>query len=74
VTLVTGLRRDLTALRVLGTGTLALVVAKLFLVDLVEVEALWRILLFIGFGAVFLLLSYFLQTVWRSEQLAGETE
>ncbi len=74
VTLVTGLRRDLRALRVLGTGTLALVVAKLFLVDLVEVEALWRILLFIGFGAVFLLLSYFLQTVWRSEQLAGETE
>jgi hypothetical protein len=72
--LVAGLRRDLQALRVLGTGTLALVVAKLFLVDLVEVEAIWRILLFIGFGTVFLLLSYFLQGAWRSDQPSAETE
>jgi hypothetical protein len=72
--LVAGLRRDLKVLRMLGTGTLALVVAKLFLVDLQEVEAIWRILLFIGFGAVFLLLSYFLQGAWRSDQPASETE
>jgi len=72
--LVAGLRRDLKALRVLGMGTLALVVAKLFLVDLVEVEAIWRILLFIGFGVVFLLLSYFLQNTWRPEQPVHETE
>lgn len=43
--LVAGLQRDLKALRILGMGTLALVVAKLLVVDLQEVEAIWRILL-----------------------------
>lgn len=68
VVLVAGLRRDIPVLRWLGTGTLVLVVGKLFLVDLQAVEAIWRILLFIGFGAVFLVLSYFLQSVWRPHQ------
>ncbi len=34
---------------------------KLFLVDLAEVEALWRVLLFLGFGGLFLALSYYLR-------------
>jgi hypothetical protein len=46
-------------------GTLLLVVGKLFLVDLAALQALYRVLLFIGFGVVFLLLSYTLQGWWR---------
>jgi uncharacterized membrane protein len=44
---------------------LFLVAGKLFLVDLAEVEALWRVLLFVGFGVLFLSLSYYLQALWR---------
>jgi uncharacterized membrane protein len=49
----------------LGLVTLFVVVGKLFLVDLAWVGAVWRILLFLGFGVVFLLLSYYLQSLWR---------
>jgi len=41
-----------------GYATLALVVAKLFLYDLAAVEPILRILLFCGFGTVFLLAAY----------------
>jgi uncharacterized membrane protein len=44
-----------------GLATLLLVVAKLFIVDLSAVDPLWRVLLFLGFGGVFLLVSYFFQ-------------
>jgi uncharacterized membrane protein len=50
-----------------GTATLLLVVGKLFLVDLAALDPLWRVLLFIGFGGVFLVLSYFFQNVIRSK-------
>jgi len=63
--LVVGLRRDLPGARTAGRLTLFAVVAKLFLVDLVEVDALWRILSFLVFGAVFLALSYWLRDLWR---------
>jgi uncharacterized membrane protein len=43
-------------------ATLFLVVAKLFWVDLAQLQALWRILLFIGFGGVLMLLGYYLQS------------
>jgi uncharacterized membrane protein len=46
-------------------ATLFIVAGKLFLVDLEEVEALWRVLLFVGFGGLFLSLSYYLQVLWR---------
>jgi uncharacterized membrane protein len=46
-------------------ATLLVVVAKLFLVDLAALEAIYRILLFLGFGAVFLFFSYALQTWLR---------
>ncbi len=46
-----------------GIGTLLLVVAKLFLVDLTALDPLWRVLLFMGFGGVFLVLSYYFQNV-----------
>ena len=43
----------------MGLGTLLLVVGKLFVVDLAAVGTIWRIALFLGFGVVFLVLSYF---------------
>jgi uncharacterized membrane protein len=46
-------------------ATLLVIVAKLFLVDLAALEAIYRILLFLGFGAVFLFFSYALQTWLR---------
>ena len=63
--LVVGLRLDHIRIVRAGMATLLLVVAKLFLVDVSEVEAVWRILLFLGFGGLFLILSYYLQALWR---------
>jgi len=63
--LVAGLRLDGPSLMRAGMATLFLVVGKLFLVDLAGVEAVWRILLFMGFGGLFLVLSYYLQHLWR---------
>ncbi|MDP9410538.1 MAG: DUF2339 domain-containing protein [Actinomycetota bacterium] len=69
--LVAGLRLDAPSLIRTGMATLFLVVGKLFLVDLAGVEAVWRILLFLGFGGLFLVLSYYLQHLWKPEA-AGE--
>jgi hypothetical protein len=44
-----------------GLATLFVVLGKLFLVDLAAIDPLWRVLLFLGFGGVFLWLSYFFQ-------------
>jgi uncharacterized membrane protein len=63
--LVAGLRLDRVALMRAGMATLFLVVGKLFLVDLAGVEAVWRILLFLGFGGLFLVLGYYLQHLWK---------
>ena len=60
-----GLRYDRRQILWLAIGTVALVVLKLFLIDLVNLDAIWRILLFIGFGGVFLMLSYAFQSLWR---------
>jgi hypothetical protein len=51
------------ALLYCGITTLFIVAAKLFLVDLRYLEAVWRILLFLGFGALFLLISYYFQNI-----------
>jgi len=64
---VAGLRLNNGFVRALGVGTLLLVVGKLFLVDLSALETIWRIVLFLGFGGVFLLLSYFFRTLWRKD-------
>jgi uncharacterized membrane protein len=65
--LVIALRRNLAGLRWTGLATLMLVVLKLFLVDLAELETIWRVLLFMGFGAIFLLLSYYFPKLWKGE-------
>jgi uncharacterized membrane protein len=53
-----------------GLATLLLVVIKLFLIDLSAVSAIWRIVLFLGFGALFLVVSYFFQGVLRADRPA----
>ena len=63
--LTIGLRRDWQPLRWVALATLLVVVLKLFLYDLANLEALWRILLFLGFGGAFLGLSYFLKILWK---------
>lgn len=70
--LVIGLRLDRASLARGGMVTLFLVVGKLFLVDLSEVEAFWRVLLFLGFGVLFLSLSYYLRALWRPGQRGAE--
>jgi hypothetical protein len=70
--LVAGLRLDRASLVRGGMATLFLVVGKLFLVDLAEVEAFWRVLLFLGFGTLFLALSYYLRALWRPGQRSTE--
>lgn len=69
---VAGLRRNLALPMRGGMATLFLVVGKLFLVDLIWVETIWRILLFLGFGGLFLTLSYYLQSFWKPEDHPGE--
>ncbi|MDQ3911034.1 MAG: DUF2339 domain-containing protein [Actinomycetota bacterium] len=64
--LIAGLQLAGSRLVIVGMGTLLLVVAKLLLVDLISLDAVWRILLFLGFGGVFLILSYYLQALWRA--------
>ncbi|TVQ15843.1 MAG: DUF2339 domain-containing protein [Balneolaceae bacterium] len=66
--LITGLQMRNTLVRQAGLGTLLLVVAKLFLIDLATVDAIWRILLFLGFGGILLLLSYFFRPLWKSAE------
>jgi uncharacterized membrane protein len=69
--LVAGLRLELVSAVRGGMATLFLVVGKLFLVDLAEVEALWRVLLFLGFGVLFLCLSYYSRAFWRPGGSSG---
>ncbi|MCP4568442.1 MAG: DUF2339 domain-containing protein, partial [FCB group bacterium] len=64
ILLILGLRLNIHLLRPVGIGTLMLLVGKLFIVDLAELETIWRVLLFIGFGGVFLLLGYFFRSMW----------
>lgn len=56
-------RAEAATLRKLGGATLVLVVARLFIVDLAGVETIWRVLLFMGCGALFLFTSHRLQRV-----------
>jgi len=55
-------------MRLVGRATIFVVVGKLFLVDLSQLQAIWRILLFMGFGAVFLLLGYYGQSRWNTDE------
>ncbi|UCE24611.1 MAG: DUF2339 domain-containing protein, partial [Candidatus Zixiibacteriota bacterium] len=67
ILLIFGLRRNDHRLRLVALGTLFAVVGKLFLIDLAHIEAIFRILLFMGFGGVFLALSYYFRSLWKSD-------
>lgn len=75
--LVYGFTKERNDIRVAAMGTIFLVVGKLFLIDLSQLQAIWRILLFIGFGAVFLLFSYYVQRTFlddKDKELANERD
>ena len=65
--LIAGLRLDYTRMRQAALATLLLVVAKLFLVDLARIATIWRVILFVGFGGVFLALSYYFPKLWKGK-------
>lgn len=75
--LVYGLRRDTSAVRTVALITLIITLVRLFLIDLINLAPVWRVLLFMGFGLIFLLLSYFFRALWRrspveSSRISGE--
>ena len=71
--LVAGLRWNFAWFVRAGTVTLFVVVGKLFIWDLSGVEAIWRILLFLGFGSLFLALGYYLKKLWRPDIQTDES-
>jgi uncharacterized membrane protein len=54
-------RQESPALRRLGGFTLVVVFARLFIVDLARVETIWRVILVLGCGALFLFTSHRIQ-------------
>ncbi len=73
--LIVGLRLRQNQIRIGAMVTLLIVVAKLFLVDLAMLKAIWRILLFMGFGIIFLVISYYFQALWKGPSRAeGESK
>jgi uncharacterized membrane protein len=52
--------------RNVALGTLFLAAGKLVVHDLSQVEPIWRILLFLGFGGVFLAVSYYFTDLWNA--------
>ncbi len=54
--------REHRIMRRTGGATIALVVARLMLVDLAGVDTIWRVVLFLGCGALFLFTSYQMQS------------
>jgi hypothetical protein len=71
VLITLGLRRSSRSLERLGLATLFFTAAKLFVVDLSSVPAIWRIVLFLGFGGGFLGLSYYLRMRHRVPEPDG---
>ena len=66
--IVAGLKRRMSRLRTVGLVTLFVAVAKLIFIDLSEVKAIWRVLLFLGFGGGLLWLSYYVHKMGDRER------
>lgn len=64
--LLLSLRLGQKGVQLAGLATLGLVAAKLILVDMAQVDVIWRILLFMFFGAAFLGLSYLINREAKS--------
>jgi len=67
VLLLLSLRLGEKGVQLAGLATLGLVAAKLLLVDMAQLDVIWRILLFMGFGAAFLGLSYLINREARTD-------
>lgn len=67
ILLIFGLRMNFDKLRVVAMGTILLVVGKLFLVDLASLETIWRVALFLSFGGLLLILSYYFRALWKTD-------
>ena len=59
-----GLRRGQLDIFKAGFATLVLVAIKLLVIDLANLNVIWRILVFMGFGGSFLFLSYWVKDLW----------
>ncbi len=60
-----GLRKSQLDIFKAGFATLVLVAIKLLIVDLANLNVIWRILVFMGFGGAFLFLSYWVKDLWN---------
>ena len=68
VLLIVGFMRNAEKMRITAMATIFVVVGKLLIVDLSQMEAIWRILMFMSFGLVFLLLGYYWQSRLSSDE------
>ncbi|QPJ61212.1 MAG: DUF2339 domain-containing protein [Candidatus Nitronauta litoralis] len=71
---IIGLQRNTPAVFRVGFATLVVVALKLLIVDLSDLDTIWRILLFMGIGAGFLGLSYKVQDLWKQPEGAGKAK
>jgi uncharacterized membrane protein len=62
------------SLLTVALATLFLVVGKMLLIDLAALDAVWRILIFLGFGGLFLVLSYYFQRLVGHAPESGTTD
>ncbi len=67
VLIMMGWRSGRDIVRITGLTTLGAVVLKLFVIDLAELGAGWRVVLFIGLGALLLVASYLFPSIWRGD-------
>jgi hypothetical protein len=65
IVLGVGLRRNQLDFFKTGLATLVLVAIKLLIIDLANLDVIWRILIFMGFGGAFLFLSYWVKDLWK---------
>lgn len=68
---VVGLRRRDALVRGLGLGTVVATAAKVLLIDLPDVPVLWRVVLFMGLGALLLGVSYAVPGLLRGAPAEG---
>lgn len=73
VTLLVALRTRSSAAQVGGLLTLGLVAAKLLVVDLAQLDAVWRILIFLGFGGGLLGLAYLVNRPKAAARASGDS-
>ena len=61
----TGIRRNQSTLFKTGFATTVLMAFKLLAVDLAHLDVIWRILIFLSFGATLLLINYWMKGQWK---------